>query len=136
MSFASVSVMRCRASPRWAFTSSGGRGIITLGSLRKPSFAPSCATATSIPFDSASRSTPTVAASSGGARGRYGSWCRNHSRQHKLLDDYERDEQQCEDDAMDEGAREYCAFLALQLGDCRAGRDVLRGDHLAHDTTG
>src|SRR5260370_5296961 len=50
--------MPIRLSARSAFSSAEGSGIATLGSLRKPLLVPSCATATSIPFDSAARNPP------------------------------------------------------------------------------
>src|SRR2546429_2472210 len=50
--------MPMRLSAWSAFSRADGSGIATLGSLRKPLLAPSCATATSIPFDRAARNPP------------------------------------------------------------------------------
>lgn len=69
-------------------------------------------------------------------RGSDGRHDRNDLGYHVLLHDHEERKQNCEHNAVHKGARQHRAFAAAKIRDGNAGCDVLRGDHLPHDSAG
>jgi hypothetical protein len=61
---------------------------------------------------------------------------RNDSRDEVLLHQDDHNQHQGQHDAVHEGAGENHSFLSFQLGHRGASRNVLRRDHLPHDTSG
>ena len=58
---------------------------------------------------------------------------RDHAREDVLLQRDQHAEDQRQDDAVPEGAREHDPLVPAQIRDRDARRDILRRDHLAHD---